>query len=132
MAQMVKHLPTMWETCVRYQGVTTIPWRRKWQPTPALLLGKSHGWRSLVGYSQQRCKESDMTEHHFTSLHIVSWSSLVTQLVKNPPAMWEIRFNPWIGMIPWRWEWLLTPVFWPAEFHGQRNLTKGSQRVGYD
>ena len=26
-------------------------WRRKWQPTPILLPGKSHGWRSLVGYS---------------------------------------------------------------------------------
>ena len=24
-------------------------WRRKWQPTPVLLPGKSHGWRSLVG-----------------------------------------------------------------------------------
>ena len=26
-------------------------WRRKWQPTPVLLPGKSHGRRSLVGYS---------------------------------------------------------------------------------
>jgi len=26
-----------------------ISWRRKWQPTPVFLLGKSHGWRSLVG-----------------------------------------------------------------------------------
>ena len=26
-------------------------WRRQWQPTPVLLPGKSHGWRSLVGYS---------------------------------------------------------------------------------
>ena len=25
------------------------PWRRQWHPTPVLLLGKSHGWRSLVG-----------------------------------------------------------------------------------
>ena len=27
------------------------PWRRKWQPTPVFLPGKSHGQRSLVGYS---------------------------------------------------------------------------------
>ena len=27
------------------------PWRRKWQSTPALLPGKSHGGRSLIGYS---------------------------------------------------------------------------------
>ena len=26
-------------------------WRRQWHPTPVLLPGKSHGWRSLVGYS---------------------------------------------------------------------------------
>ena len=25
------------------------PWRRKWQPIPIFLPGKSHGWRSLVG-----------------------------------------------------------------------------------
>ena len=30
---------------------TFLHWRRKWQPTPVFLLGKSHGWRSLVGYS---------------------------------------------------------------------------------
>ena len=27
------------------------PGRRQWHPTPVLLPGKSHGWRSLVGYS---------------------------------------------------------------------------------
>ena len=43
-----------------------IPWRRKWQPTPVFLPGKSHGWRSLVGYSSRGCKESDTTERlHF-------------------------------------------------------------------
>ena len=31
--------------------VGKIPCRRKWQPTPVLLPGKFHGWRSLVGYS---------------------------------------------------------------------------------
>ena len=42
--------------------VGRIPWRRKWQPTPALLPGKFHRWKSLVGYSPWDCKESDMTE----------------------------------------------------------------------
>ena len=31
--------------------VRKIPWRRKWQPTPVSLPGKSYGQRSLVGYS---------------------------------------------------------------------------------
>ena len=33
----------------------------RWQPAPVLLLGKSHGWRCLVGYSPWGHKESDMT-----------------------------------------------------------------------
>ena len=38
------------------------PWRRKWQPTPVFLPGKSHGQRSLVGYSPWGHKELDTTE----------------------------------------------------------------------
>ena len=36
--------------------------RRQWHPTPVLLPGISHGWRSLVGYSPWGCEESDTTE----------------------------------------------------------------------
>ena len=54
-----------------------------------------------------------------------SWASLVAQLVKNPPAMLETWFDPWVGEIPWRRERLPTPVFFPRESHGQRSL------VGY-
>ena len=42
--------------------VRKIPWRRKWQPTPVFLPGKSHGQRSLVGYSPWGRKELDTTE----------------------------------------------------------------------
>ena len=56
-AQRLKHLPGMRETWFR-----KIPWRRKWQPTPVLLPGESHGGRSLVGYSPWGCTESDRTE----------------------------------------------------------------------
>ena len=34
----------------------------------------------------------------------------------------EPRFDPWIGKIPWRREWLPTPMFLPGEFHGKRSL----------
>ena len=40
--------------------------RRQWHPTPVLLPGKSHGWRSLVGSSPWGREESGMTERlHF-------------------------------------------------------------------
>ena len=42
--------------------VGKIPWRRKWQPTPAFLPGKSHGQRSLMGYSPWGHKELVRTE----------------------------------------------------------------------
>ena len=42
----------------------------KWHPTPVLLPGKSHGRRSLVGYSPWGRKESDTTEQlYFTIQH---------------------------------------------------------------
>ena len=46
--------------------VGKIPWNRKWQPTPVLLSGESHGGRSLVGYSPWGHKELDtIRSHHF-------------------------------------------------------------------
>ena len=36
--------------------------RRQWQPTPVLVPGKSHGWRSLMGYGPWGCEDSDTTE----------------------------------------------------------------------
>ena len=60
-AQTVQHLPARREIGFN-PWVGKIPWRRKWQPTPVLLPGKSHGWRSLVGYSPWGRKELDMTK----------------------------------------------------------------------
>ena len=34
----------------RFRGSITYCWRRKWQPTPVFLPGKSHGQRRLVDY----------------------------------------------------------------------------------
>ena len=94
-----------------------IPWRRKWQPTPVFLPGESRGQRSLAGCSPWGRLELDTPEHTHTMLlctselylrthnwvqmndHLmvhayiyelgVSWDSLVTQMVKNLPAMRE-------------------------------------------
>ena len=42
--------------------VRKIPWRKKWQPTPIFLPGKSHRQRSLACCSPWGCKESDTAE----------------------------------------------------------------------
>ena len=46
-------------------------------------------------------------------------------MVKNPPAMQEPWFHPWVRKIPWRRTWEPTAVFLPGESHGQKSL------VGY-
>ena len=43
-------------------GDAKVLWRRKWQPTPVFLSGKSHGQGSLVVYRPRGHKELDMTE----------------------------------------------------------------------
>ena len=50
--------------CRRYGFNTCVGkiWRRKWQPTPVFLPRKSHGQRSLVGYSPWGHRELNMTE----------------------------------------------------------------------
>ena len=52
-------------------------WRRKWQPTPVSLPGKSHGQRSLTGYSPQGLKESDMVGVTEQALQRISTSRQV-------------------------------------------------------
>ena len=44
---------------------------KQWHPTPVLLPGKSHGWRSLVGCSPRGREESDMTERIHFHFHVL-------------------------------------------------------------
>ena len=65
-AQTVKCLPTMWETQVRFLGQED-PLEKDMATHSSFLPGKSHGQRSMVGYSPWGSKESDMTDRlHFT------------------------------------------------------------------
>ena len=49
-------------TLYNYSQLTYHDWRRQWHPTPVLLPEKSHGRRSLEGYSPWGRWESDTTE----------------------------------------------------------------------
>ena len=63
-------------------------------------------------------------KQHIVWGYIYMWASLVIQMVKNLPAVLE-TLDPQAKKIPWRRQWLPTPVFSPGEFHGHRSL------VGY-
>ena len=64
-------------------------WRRKWQPAPVFLPGKSHGQRSLAGYSPWGHKESDMIKR-----------------LNNNPFNAEGSAVPLFG--PWQWSTVLS------------------------
>ena len=74
--------------CMKIMGLSSlnnpwvgkISWRRKWQPTPVFLPGKSHGWRSLVGYSLWgRKSRTRLSDFNFTiTLEVFGSSSTIT------------------------------------------------------
>ena len=55
-------------------------------------------------------------------IYYVSWACMVAHTVKNLLQCRRPGFSPCVSKIPWRREWLPTPVFLPREFHGQRSL----------
>ena len=104
---MVKNPSAKCRRCRFDPWVGNIPWRRKWQPTPVFLPGKSHGQRTLVRYcpwghkrvrhdlvtkQQQLCDMEDFirkTQRSVKREHFYARASLVTQTGKNLPAMKE-------------------------------------------
>ena len=93
-----------------------IPWRKKWRPIPVSLPGKSHGQRSLMGYSPRGCKELDadlvrtakFIPECWRDLHLIIWQmrNLGAEGVKaggpdsldyqsiNYPALLNINSSP--------------------------------------
>ena len=62
--------------------------------------------------------------------NLTSWACLVDQVVKNRLQFRRPGFDPWVGKIPWRGTWHLTPVF----LFGESLWTEepgGLQRVGH-
>ena len=41
----------------------------------------------------------------------------------------RLRFDPWVGKIPWRRKWQPPPVLLPGKFHGQRKLVATTHGV---
>ena len=63
MAQMVKRLPTMQETWVRSLGQED-PLEKEMATHSSILAWKSHGQRSLGGYSPWGCKSQKRLSYH--------------------------------------------------------------------
>ena len=86
--------------------VGTIPWKRKWQSTSVFLPGKSHGQRSLLGYSPWGCKkirhDLGLNNNIYTYIQIIcvmlqgKWDlSSPPEIKLLPPALEVCRYNHW-------------------------------------
>ena len=83
-------------------------WRRQWHPTPVLLPGKSHGWRSLVDCSPWGHEESDTLSDFTFTFHF--------------PAL-EKEMATHSSVLAWRIPGMAEPGGLPS---------MGSHRVGHD
>ena len=61
--------------------VAQVPWRREWLPTPGFLAGKSHGQRSLTGY----------TAHGVTTSQTYMRRENIKQLSKKKVDNWWVK-----------------------------------------
>ena len=65
--------------------VGKIPWRRKWQPSPESLPGKSHGQRGLAGYSSW----GHRVRHNWTHTHINVFN-MVSQALRSATVLGSV------------------------------------------
>ena len=106
--------------------------------------GKSHVWRvvicnqghpvrsrliSSINAARTREGRNDECEQLETGTSASRWNrwDLPGWSAGKEPAcqcrrLKRCGFDPWVGRIPWRRKWQLTPVFLPGKFHGQKSL----------
>ena len=73
--------------------VGTIPWRRKWQPTPVFLPGEFHGQRSLSGYCPWGRRVGHSWETNTFPLHFQS------DLINRTKSLWACMKYEFISII---------------------------------
>ena len=80
-------------------------WRRKWQPTPVLLPGKSYGQRSLAGYSPRghkrlghdlATKQQEIPNPRFFQGQFRKHTPLQAMGIPKLPETWELHFTTYI------------------------------------
>ena len=114
-----KETPCQCRRCEFHPWSGKIPWRRKWQPTPAFLPGKSHGQRSLqsqrvgsqrVGHdwaeswsSQARIEEEgDRTQGCFSGEHLIHSTDRLAEFRLWTKELLTSQADSWQGYFNWK------------------------------
>ena len=93
------------------------------------------GWSDLVGHSGREVLYDGLVSSLSSIPRVINvYLNNIPKLCRLPRCasgkeptcqcrrQKRCRFDPWVGKIPWRRVWQLTPVFFPGESHGQRSL----------
>ena len=115
--------------------VKKIPWRRKWKSTPVFLPGKSHGQRSLAGYSPWGHKRvgHDLTTkqqhfYHGAGRHIF-WKS-PPNTANFPLHVISPDWFPWTPLDARKAQKQGSSTFWPSGEVGS-SLTQKDEGAGH-
>ena len=85
--------------------VGKIPWRKKWESTPVFLPAKSHGQRSLAGYSPWGCKriryDFVIEQQYYFQLCILKIQEEKKKLC--PLFLYHMRYNLFFFLGLTRW-----------------------------
>ena len=85
--QCRRHKRHEFNPCVR-----KIPWRRKWQSTPVFLPGKSHGQRSLAGYTVHGVAKSQTWLKRLSMMpifYLSVWTTALWLILEIPQGHWD-------------------------------------------
>ena len=100
--------------------VWKMPWRRKWQPTPVLLPGKSHGQRSLASYSpwgHKRVRDDLATKQQHMSVVPHSPHSVLLSMVSVIHSEWQSTNIKWNISEINNSQILTCMLLWVMKFH---------------
>ena len=103
-----------------------------WLGKKEIFLPPAEVVKQASSYPQLSCRWCPVGESAPLWLRILNaisfiWASPLPQR-KPVASLWlglqckRPRFIPWVKKMPWRREWLSTPVFFPGEIHGTRRL----------
>ena len=118
-------------------------WRRKWQPTPVFLPGKSHGPRSLVGCRLWGRTELDTTEGNGTPLQYSclenpmdggAWWAAVHGVAKSRSQLSDFPFTFHFHALEKEMATCSSVLAWkiPGTVEPDGLPSMGSHRVGHD
>ena len=123
----------MWDFSSPTRDQTCVPWiarqiLNQWTTREVPVWSTFYFFGNFSGCKEPREGKTQSVLHFEMSkicpppTHIFFESSLVAQVVKNLPAIWETHVQFLVGKIPWRREWLPIPVFLPEKSHGRNSL----------